>query len=128
MYELKFLQYCKSMHLSKTRNNNNVIKLIREIKKSTRNSFCRNNLLVSQQFCRNFFQVISNQLNKTMDPCDDFYSYACGGFFKTHHLGVNQSNVGGFTIVNDDNMEVLRRAMETAASNNSQVWHEVDLS
>jgi len=116
------------MHLSKTRNNNNVIKLIREIKKSTRNSFCRNNLLVSQQFCRNFFQVISNQLNKTMDPCDDFYSYACGGFFKTHHLGVNQSNVGGFTIVNDDNMEVLRRAMETAASNYSQVWHEVDLS
>ncbi|XP_020626761.1 neprilysin-11-like [Orbicella faveolata] len=78
--------------------------------------------------CYQVAEVISNQLNKTMDPCDDFYSYACGGFFKTHHLGVNQSNVGGFTIVNDDNMEVLRRAMETAASNNSQVWHEVDLS
>ena len=61
-----------------------------------------------------------------MDPCEDFYSYACGGFFKTHHLSVNQSSVVGFTIVNDDNMEVLRQAMETAASNYSQVWHEVD--
>ena len=63
-----------------------------------------------------------------MDPCDDFYSYACGGFFKAHRLNANQSSVGGFTIVNDDNMEVLREAMETVASNYSQVWQEVDLS
>ena len=75
-----------------------------------------------------FFQVISNQLDKTVDPCDDFYSYACGGFFKTHVLSVNQSSIGGFTIVNDDNMKVLRQAMETVASNYSQVWQEVYLS
>ena len=59
-----------------------------------------------------------------MDPCDDFYSYACGGFMKTHQLSVNQSSVDGFTIANDNNMEVLRRTMATASSNYSQVWHE----
>ena len=74
--------------------------------------------------CLDFFQVISNQLNKDVDPCDDFYSYACGGFLKTHHLSANQSSETGFTILNDDNMEVLRQAMETAASNYSQVWKE----
>jgi len=63
-----------------------------------------------------------------VDPCDDFYSYACGGFFKTHVLSVNQSSTGGFTIVNDDNMEVLRQAMETAVYNYSQVWQEFYLS
>lgn len=55
-----------------------------------------------------------------MDPCDDFYSYACGGFFKIHHLGAKQSRETGFTIVNDDNMNVLRQAIETAASNYSK--------
>ena len=74
--------------------------------------------------CLHFFQVISDQLNKNVDPCDDFYSYACGGFFKTHHLSAKQSSETGFTIVNDDNMEVLQQAMETAASNYSQVWNE----
>ena len=63
-----------------------------------------------------------------MDPCDDFYSYACGGFFKSHQLNANQSSTGGFTILNNDNMEVLRQAMETAALNYSQVWHDVGLS
>ena len=66
-------------------------------------------------------QVVSNQLDKNVDPCKDFYSYACGGFFKTHHLTADQSPVSGFTIVNEDNMKVLRKAMETAASNYSQV-------
>ena len=65
--------------------------------------------------------MISYQLDKDVDPCDDFYSYVCGGFFKTHHLGVNQSSVDGFTIVSDNNMEVLRRVIETAALNYSQV-------
>ena len=56
-----------------------------------------------------------------MDPCDDFYSYACGGFFKTHHLSAEESMETGFTIANDDNMEVLRQVIETAASNYSEV-------
>ncbi|XP_020612862.1 endothelin-converting enzyme 1-like isoform X3 [Orbicella faveolata] len=80
----------------------------------------REPLICETKECYNISKVISNQLDKDVDPCEDFYSYACGGFFKTHHLSVNQSSVVGFTIVNDDNMEVLRQAMETAASNYSQ--------
>ena len=59
-----------------------------------------------------------------VDPCYDFYSYACGGFIKTHQLSTDQGSKTGFSIVNDDNMKVLQQAMETAASNYSQVWHK----
>ena len=44
------------------------------------------------------------------------------------HLTVNQSYEDGFTIVTDDNMDILRKAMETAASRYSQVWKEVGLT
>lgn len=82
--------------------------------------FTREPLTCETQECYNISKVISNQLDKDVDPCDDFYSYACGGFFKSHQLNANQSSTGGFTILNNDNMEVLRQAMETAALNYSQ--------
>ena len=34
---------------------------------------------------------ISRQLNKTVNPCEDFFSYVCGGFFKKHQLGENNT-------------------------------------
>ena len=56
-----------------------------------------------------------------MDPCNDFYSYTCGGFFKSHKLGANESYVTAFTSVNNDNLKVLRRALQNSSFNYSQV-------
>lgn len=70
--------------------------------------------------CYKISKVISNQIDKSVDPCDDFYAYACGGFIKNHHLNETQSSIGGFTIVNDDNMKVLKQAMENASFKYSQ--------
>ena len=51
-----------------------------------------------------------------MDPCEDFYSYSCGGFFKSHQLLANQSMVNALTILNEDNMKVLRVALENVTN------------
>lgn len=70
--------------------------------------------------CYEISKDVSNQLNKSVDPCKDFYSYTCGGFFKSHKLGVNESYVTAFTSVNNDNLKVLRRALQNSSFNYSQ--------
>ncbi|XP_073245343.1 EEF1AKMT4-ECE2 readthrough transcript protein-like [Porites lutea] len=70
--------------------------------------------------CYEISKDISNQLDKSVDPCNDFYSYTCGGFFKSHKLGANESHVGSSTIIYNDNLKVLRSALQNSSFNYSQ--------
>ena len=65
---------------------------------------------------------ISRHLDKAVNPCDDFYSYTCGGFFKSHELGEEQSMETAFSILNDDNMRVIRQTLQNGTSIYPQVW------
>ena len=56
--------------------------------------------------------AISNQLDKSVDPCEDFYSYACGGFFKEHKLSNKEGEITSFSIAIKENLKVLRHALE----------------
>ena len=71
--------------------------------------------------------AISNQLNKSVDPCEDFYSYACGGFFKEHKLSNKVGEITSFSIVRWENLKVLRHALENDARY-SQVETQLILS
>ena len=70
---------------------------------------------------------ISRQLDKAVNPCDDFYSYTCGGFFKSHELRENQSKETAFSILYDDNMRVIRQTLQNGTSIYPQVWNQVFL-
>jgi putative endopeptidase len=54
-------------------------------------------------------------MDKTADPCEDFYQYACGGWRKNNPIPADQSRWGRFNELAEYNRQVLRSILEKAA-------------
>lgn len=60
--------------------------------------------------------IVPAWLDRTADPCTDFYAYACGGFLKTAEIPPDRSSWGAIQVVVKENEELLRRMLEAAAT------------
>src|SRR5579859_4044591 len=54
--------------------------------------------------------------DRSVEPCVDFYQFACGGWLKANPIPADQSRWGQFTVLDEKNKAQLREILEAAAS------------
>jgi putative endopeptidase len=55
-------------------------------------------------------------MDKSVDPCADFYTYSCGGWMKQNPIPPDQSSWNTYSKMQDDNLARLRKILEDAGN------------
>ena len=58
-----------------------------------------------------------NSMDKTADPCVNFYQYSCGGWKKSNPIPADQTSWSVYGKLYQDNLQFLKGILEQASAN-----------
>ncbi|KAF2888699.1 hypothetical protein ILUMI_17474, partial [Ignelater luminosus] len=71
-----------------------------------------NGLVCTTPGCIKAAQIVQDNLDETIEPCDDFFKFACGGFIKRTTIPNDKGQVTYFNIIGDRILKQLQTVLE----------------
>jgi len=68
--------------------------------------------------CIHTASKVLQAMDQSVDPCDDFYQFACGSFVKKTNIPDDKSAVTAFSVISDSLQEQLRTMIEEPVQEN----------
>ncbi|KAF2879707.1 hypothetical protein ILUMI_26457 [Ignelater luminosus] len=90
--------------------------VIREAGNETSHS--NNQSVCTTSGCIKAAELVKNNLDESVEPCDDFFKFACGGFIKRNPVPNNKGAFSNFDIVIDRELEQLKEIFEEPSTSN----------
>jgi hypothetical protein len=71
--------------------------------------------------CQTAGKLIRDAINASVDPCDDFYSFACGGWMATHTIPKDKSTYGSFDALDETLQQSVKRELSEPSKKSDSV-------
>ncbi|XP_029033207.1 neprilysin-2 isoform X2 [Osmia bicornis bicornis] len=72
---------------------------------------CDENVCYTPECIHTASRILKN-MDPEVEPCDDFYDFACGGFLKSTNIPDDKTSVNTFTEISDELQNQLRTSIE----------------
>lgn len=73
-----------------------------------------NGNVCSSPVCESEAESVLAKLDETVDPCEDFYRFACGSFLNSTAIPDDKTSVEAFTLLDDRLKEQLNEVLNSS--------------
>jgi predicted metalloendopeptidase len=94
------------------------------VKNRTKTQLTTNKTKICEsEACKNSGKYLLSSINQTIDPCDDFYQFSCGGWISNHQIKKDKPKINNMMILDEKLQEDIKKQLnkEVDASDSKSV-------
>ena len=96
-----------------------------ETRRTLSNGESYKQVVCKTESCKNVSSYVKSCMDETIDPCVNFFSYACGGWIKKNPIPKTSSTFSTFSKLNQQIEKILRKILETESTDDAKVLKKV---